>query len=249
MLIAGVKEAPEIAKIVMNQGYELKILTTNAACHAQFTEGELAHCLLDNTEADRLSELMRDDQVEVILDASSESSHLFNGSLSTASSRPRYVRYYREELELAPQPGVNTVFSFHEAVECLVDIQPRTVFLTTGSYELEAFCREPRLRMTRFVVRVLPDWKVIKKCQEAGLPVSNIVAMQGPFSKKINRILFKAYNAEVIVTRDSGQAGGTDTKILAAMELHIPIIVIKRKTPQDHLTACGMKQLEEILKK
>lgn len=249
MLIAGVKEAPEIAKSVINQGYELKILATNAACRAQFIEGDFAHCLLDNTGVDRLSDLVREDQVEVILDASSESSHLLDGSLSTASSGQRYIRYYREELELAPQPLVEAVFSFQEAIERLVDMHPRTAFLTTGSYALEAFCRDPRLRETRFVVRVLPDWKVIKKCQESGLPVSDIVAMQGPFSKKINRVLFKTYNAEVIVTRDSGKAGGTDTKILAAMELHIPIIVIKRKTSQDHLTACGMKQLEEILKK
>jgi precorrin-6A/cobalt-precorrin-6A reductase len=80
----------------------------------------------------------------------------------------------------------------------------------------------------RVVVRVLPDHQVIEKVRSMGVAPKDIVAMQGPFSKEMNRITFKMYNASVIVTKDSGRAGGTDTKIAAALQLKIPVVLIKR---------------------
>jgi len=104
----------------------------------------------------------------------------------------------------------------------------KTIFLTTGSNNLEVFLDSVKGQNLRLVVRVIPEHKVIKKCQDLGLAPKDIVAMQGPFSKEMNRITFKSYNASVIVTKDSGKAGGTDTKISAALSLNIPVVVIKR---------------------
>ena len=42
--------------------------------------------------------------------------------------------------------------------------------------------------------------------------------------------------ADVIVTKNSGTIGGTDTKLAAAAALHLPVIVIDRPVLQyDHL--------------
>ena len=60
--------------------------------------------------------------------------------------------------------------------------------------------------------------------------------MQGPFSLELNRELYKKYMAEVIVTKDSGRVGGTDTKAAAAMELGLPLVLIERPVLRyDHL--------------
>jgi precorrin-6A/cobalt-precorrin-6A reductase len=77
-------------------------------------------------------------------------------------------------------------------------------------------------------VRVLPDHNVVKKCQELGLRPKDIIAMQGPFSKEMNRLMFKTFNASVVVIKESGRAGGTETKMSAALSLKIPVVVIKR---------------------
>jgi len=96
----------------------------------------------------------------------------------------------------------------------------------------------------RIVIRVLPEHKVIKKCQDLGFQGRDIIAMQGPYSKELNKIIFKSYGASVVVTRESGKRGGADTKIAAAMALKIPVIVISKKNP--HLTE-EVKSYEEIL--
>ena len=103
----------------------------------------------------------------------------------------------------------------------------RSIFLTTGSYGLEQIANDPRLKQTRIVARVLPDWKIIKKCQDYGISSRDIVALQGPFSVRMNKLLFKTYNADLVVSRDSGTMGGLDNKIAASEDLKIPIIVIK----------------------
>ena len=68
--------------------------------------------------------------------------------------------------------------------------------------------------------------EVITKCQVAGLTAKNIVALQGPFSHELNLELYKKYQAEVIITKNSGIIGGTDTIISAAVSLNLPIIMI-----------------------
>lgn len=56
----------------------------------------------------------------------------------------------------------------------------------------------------------------------------HIVAVQGPFSYDMNRIMFKDTEASVVVMKNSGLVGGADTKLQAAMDLGIHIVVIDR---------------------
>ena len=55
-----------------------------------------------------------------------------------------------------------------------------------------------------------------------------IVAMQGPFSLELNKAMFLNYQADVVVTKNSGSIGGTDTKLEAAKTLDLPVVVIDR---------------------
>jgi precorrin-6A/cobalt-precorrin-6A reductase len=52
--------------------------------------------------------------------------------------------------------------------------------------------------------------------------------MQGPFSKELNKELFIKYNADVVVTKNSGTLGGADTKFAAVKELNLPMVIIDR---------------------
>jgi precorrin-6A/cobalt-precorrin-6A reductase len=78
------------------------------------------------------------------------------------------------------------------------------------------------------VARVLPMVYSVKKCLDMGIPSKNIVAMQGTFSKEFNMALMKEYDIEGVVTKESGETGGTPSKIAAALEFEIPIIIVKR---------------------
>ena len=107
------------------------------------------------------------------------------------------------------------------------------IFLTTGSKELSAFCREETIRK-RLVVRVLPGMESLQECVRNGLEGRQIIAMQGPFSKEMNLAMIRQYQASVLVTKESGKTGGEDTKLAAAGEAQIPSYIILRpdeKTP------------------
>ncbi len=115
--------------------------------------------------------------------------------------------------------------SAEQCRELLLKTQGR-ILLTTGSKDLNVFCRDGSLR-ERIVARVLPGIESIRLCLESGLEGKQIIAMQGPFSKKMNIAQIEDYGISVLVTKESGKTGGTDTKIQAALGKGIKCIVIK----------------------
>lgn len=163
-----------------------------------------------------------------------------------------YLRLERPETMIPVSPLIYPVFSWEEALLQLEQRvgalhhekgRPVTVFITTGSHQLESIIQSPLARFARLVVRVLPEGRLVQKCQDMGIPPRDIVAMQGQFSKEINRVFFKFYGAEILLTRDSGSAGGTDTKISAALELGLEIVLIKRNNLNLGLTVNSVHEL------
>lgn len=138
------------------------------------------------------------------------------------NNKIEYVRYARESMEL--ETGV-MLDSYESAFEYLKDIEG-TVFFTTGSNRIDDF---QKVRGdNRFIYRVLPAKESINKCVNAEVHIRDIVAMLGPFSKEMNKLMFKEFKVEYMVTKDSGKVGGTDEKIEACLELGITPIIIRR---------------------
>ena len=151
-----------------------------------------------------------------------------------------YLRYERSltELEDTWRAAICLVHSYEEAAE-EASRRGRVVFLTTGSRNLRQFTESPALSDCTLIARVLPTAEVIALCEGLGLSPKQIVAMQGPFSQALNREMFRQYRADVIVTKNSGAIGGTDTKIAAAVELGLPVVVIDRPVlAYDRLVHC-----------
>jgi precorrin-6A/cobalt-precorrin-6A reductase len=72
--------------------------------------------------------------------------------------------------------------------------------------------------------------------------------MQGPFSHELNVELYKKYDANIIITKNSGSIGGTDTKITAAMALDLPIIVIDRPKLEYKFLATSFDEVLSFVK-
>ena len=163
-----------------------------------------------------------------------------------------YLRLERPETIIPASSLIYPVLSWEEAllqleqrVSALYQERGRTVtvFVTTGSHQLESIVQSLFARFACLVVRVLPEGRLVQKCQDIGIAPRDIVAMQGQFSKDINRVLFKFYGADILLTRDSGPAGGTDTKISAALELGLETVLIKRTKANKGLTVNNVNEL------
>jgi precorrin-6A/cobalt-precorrin-6A reductase len=170
-----------------------------------------------------------------------------------------YVRMERQETRLPANSLIYPVMSWEEGLislgERIEELKQEagrrsvTVFVTTGSHQLESITQSAFARNIRLVVRILPQASIVQKCQSLGIPPRDIVAMQGPFSKELNRVLLKFYGADILFTRDSGSAGGTDTKITAALTLGLKIILLKRSKPQQGQIVYTVKELQGWLQK
>ena len=149
-----------------------------------------------------------------------------NAMAACAAAGIPYIRFERDLTDIS-YANVHLVHSYEEASEMAARLG-KTVFLTTGSRNLERFVHAPALADSTLIARVLPTAEVIALCEGLGLIPAQIIAMQGPFSRELNRSMYEKYAADVIVTKNSGTIGGTDAKFQAAEDLGLPVVVIDR---------------------
>lgn len=151
---------------------------------------------------------------------------VLRGSEQTASAETG-----KAALKTAP---VFVVDSLHDAVECLKQ-DSRSVLLTTGSKELEAFAADPAMR-ERIYARVLPDSQVLKKCEDLDIHGAHVIAMQGPFSTELNCALLRTAQAGWLVTKEAGKRGGFVEKMEAARQCGVSVVVIRRPVQEEGIS-------------
>lgn len=159
-----------------------------------------------------------------------------------AQTGAQYERLLRPALDGG---DVVTVSDTAAAAEWL-NAHPGRALLTTGSKELAAFTAVEGYR-ERLVARVLPSVSVLEQCASIGFAGAQIIAMQGPFSHEMNVALLRQTRADIMVTKDTGAAGGFAEKLSAAREVGATVLVIARPCReegrmlmqmQDFLAAC-----------
>lgn len=241
MVLYGVGETRALIESLKDRGFRVvAVARTEYGGSLAGTSGA-DHVAPAPRDPGEMSGLVRDFGVRQVIDAT----HPFANPLSSLARETcaglgvPYLRFGRGETDLPADPLVFRVNSWEKAAERAASFDG-TVFLTTGSHNLEVFTQYRGLRDRRIVVRVLPEHRVIKKCQDLGISPRDIVAMQGPFSVKLNKAIFQAYRAGVIVTRDGGPSGGTFNKVKAALDLRIPVLLIHRESP------AGQECLDDI---
>ena len=153
-----------------------------------------------------------------------------------------YIRYERPVVAVNGK-NVCRVADYTAAAEKCASMPWQNIFLTTGSNTLKIFA--DALPNKRLIARVLPSAKIIADCLALGLTPADIIAMQGPFSQKLNEEMFRHVKADVIITKNSGALGGTDTKTAAAAALDLPVVMIER--PQIDYPALATDN-EQVLK-
>ena len=99
------------------------------------------------------------------------------------------------------------------------------VLLATGAKELSAFSG---LERSRLFARVLPTHEGLSACEALGLPHRNILALQGPFSQKLNEAMLEQYHIRWLVTKDGGKAGGFEAKRAAAQSTGASLVLVGR---------------------
>ncbi|OAT79877.1 precorrin-6A reductase [Desulfotomaculum copahuensis] len=247
LVLYGTREARELISLLSAHGYRVMATARTAYGGTLAGMGGAVEVLPAPADTGEMVSALKKKGITLVLDATHPSPGLLSQMAREASNRLKlpFIRYERKETSLPVDPQVHVVDSWEEAVEVAAGLG-NTVFLTTGSNNLEVFVRSKAMRGKRLVVRVLPEHRIIKKCDELGLLPRDIVALQGPFSARFNRAMFQAYRAEVVVTRESG--GSTDAKIRAALGLKLPVVVIRRTPPPGNNLVHNYRQVLQLVR-
>lgn len=112
-----------------------------------------------------------------------------------------------------------------EAIAYLKDFKGR-VLLTTGVKTAGLY--KTALPDQEIFIRVLQKGDSKRKCLEMGYREETIIDGQPPFSVEDNLSLIQKVEADILVTKDSGSAGGVPEKIAAAKDCNLPVLLIKR---------------------
>jgi len=228
LVLAGTKDGRDLIALLDNVGYKVM-----ACVFSEYGRQliQLDHVLIHTgpLDAEGLAQLIVKHVIGMVVDAS----HPYavnisqNAMVACQTTGIHYLRYERPTAPLPVYAGLHVVHGYDKAVKVAASLG-KVVFLTTGSRHLKLFKEATCLQNHRIIARVLPEPSVLQECLDLGFLPKDIVAIQGPFSHDLNIALFKEYAAEVIVTKNSGQVGGSDTKMTAAMALGLPLVVIDR---------------------
>jgi precorrin-6x reductase len=135
----------------------------------------------------------------------------------------------------------------HEEAARLACAGGRAVLLTTGSRNLRPYAEEAKRTGTPLIVRVLPHSDSLAACEAAGIPGEMIIAAKGPFSVEENIDAIRKFGIRVLVTKDSGEAGGMPAKIAAARREKCLLIVVRRPASGDALSFQSVEKLIKYL--
>ena len=136
-----------------------------------------------------------------------------------------YLRFERPPCIDAPQPGAHFTPD-HDQAALVAASFGRAILLTTGANNLAPYVREAARAGVKLIVRVLPRAESLEACRQAGIQPQCIIAQRGPFTLAQNIEHIRMHGIGTLVTKDGGQAGGTDAKIAAARQEGCRVVVV-----------------------
>lgn len=176
---------------------------------------------------DQIKKVFKEREIKKILDATHPYAKNISRNLIEVSYELDlpYYRYEREGYKIEKNNTTKIFPNYNEIIEYLKKTKGN-VMLTIGSRNLKKFVVE--IEKERIYPRILPLPNLIQDALDFGLSLKNIVGMQGPFSKEVNKALIESFNIKYIVTKNSGKEGGIKEKIEAAGETGVEILVLDK---------------------
>ena len=192
-----------------------------------------AETIKGRMDADAIEDCIKNHGITCVIDATHPCAKEATKNIKAACERAGtpLMRVLRE-------PGIDETAHAETFQDCAsaaeyLDQTDGNILLAVGSKELGAFTGV-RGAKGRLYARVLPSSEIIKQCEELGIEAGHIIAMQGPFSERLNMELLRATNATFLVTKDGGASGGTSEKLGLARKCCVSIVIVGRPDDEGH---------------
>lgn len=247
LLLGGTSETAPLAEALADAGYEVLVSTATDVPLFVGDRPRISHRSGRLTEADMIA-LVQERAVRAIVDAT----HPYATSVRATAERIAtqfgipYLTFVRPG-SVAKQDGVRLATTHQEAARLACE-PGRPILLTVGSKNVAVYAQAATRARIALVARVLPHDESIQLCRDAGLPENRIVTGRGPFTVDENRRLIRQFGIGVLVTKDSGEAGGVPAKLEAARAEQCLLIVVERPSQLSANTFHDMRTLVHALR-
>lgn len=239
MLFAGTSEGREVAEYLSDKGIPSVVCVATEYASSLLNLNPCIKVLVGRLDKVGMVKLITTESPSVVIDAThpyaTEVSRILRDVCLTLSVY--CVRVIRPNIR---EEGV-MYMTLDEVIPWL-NTQEGVIFLSTGAKEAKRFADVSRFD-ERIYMRMLPSPEGIQDCIKLGYPYKNLICMQGPFSRQLNVAMFKETNAKILITKESGMAGGFVEKIEAAKECGMDIVVLVRPTEEEGFSIEQVKDL------
>ncbi len=244
LIFAGTTEGRELIEYLND--YEVRVTACTATEYGKacIREQENTEVIPGRLEREEIEALICEKRIEIVVDATHPFAVAVTENIRGACQEAKipYLRCLREQTKEPDraQDGVVWVDSVAQAAEYLMGTKGN-ILIATGSKELYRYTELPDWK-ERCFARVLPSRDAVEECTRLGFEGRHLIAMQGPFTKEMNREMLNYAKAGYFVTKESGKAGGFGEKMQAAKESKAILVVVRR--PREE----GGKELAQIKK-
>jgi precorrin-6A/cobalt-precorrin-6A reductase len=231
LLLGGTSDTAPIATALAERGYRVLVSKATSIPLAIGDDPRVESRAGPLDEA-ALAQLIRQRAIRAIVDAT----HPYAVTIRERAYRVAqtmgipHLTFVRPPSIAADTSGVDFAADHGEAAG-LAFAHRRPVLLTIGSRHLEPYVCEAARTGGSMVARVLDDAASRAACRAVGLSDACVLVGRGVYSLAANRRQIRALGIGILVTKDSGQAGGTLEKLAAARAEDCRVVVLARPAP------------------
>jgi len=246
LVLSGTSDGRAIVDMLLNKNYNVMVTTATDYGGLLMEPNKNLKILSKRLTLDEMEDLIRTENIRRVIDATHPYAAVVSKNAMEVCERTNvpYLRYERKTTQLDVNQKIYYCKDYDDVIDRLKQLEGN-VLLTTGSKELDKF-KNVNFK-SRLFARVLPVVDSLEKCFDIDLLPKQIIAMQGPFSKALNKAIIQQHNIQILVTKDSSKAGGFMDKVESSLEMNCYVLIIERPRIEYRNVTHDLIALENML--
>lgn len=232
LLLGGTSDTAPLATRLAEAGFRV-LVSTATDLDLEIGDHPNVHRRAGALDGEAMARLVRERGIEAILDAAhpyAEAAHLTARHVAEELALPLF-RFERPS-SVSSCDHVSRADNHAQAAR-IAFADGRPVLLTIGSRHCAPYAAEVRRTGVLAYARVLSRRESVQAWLNEGFAPNRIISEAPPHSLERNRAIIHDHGIGVIVTKDSGAAGGTPEKIEAARLEGCKVVVVRRPASAD----------------
>lgn len=225
-VIGGTKDSRDFLEEFIKYDNDI-IVSTATEYGAKLIENLPVKTSSEKMDKEDMLKFIEDNKITRVIDTSHPYAfEVSKNAMEVAEEKNiEYFRFEREKIDGLPKKYKN--FEKIESLIEYVESLDGNILVTLGSNNVHRF--KDLKNLSNIYFRILSRWDMVKKCEDNNILPKNIIAMQGPFTEKMNIAMMEQLNIKYLVTKKTGSTGGEKEKIDACDKLNVEVIYLEKK--------------------